>query len=126
MFDSKEKKLFWFYYAPILFWMGVIFYFSSIPSLKTGAPIPMELFIRKTAHLGEYAILAILFARMFKKNKMDFFRIFLYSFFCVLLFSLSDEFHQLFVFGRFGRMVDVGIDSFGGIIGLLIFFKKYH
>jgi len=32
---------------------------------------------------------------------------------CVLLFALSDEFHQSFVPGRDARLIDVGIDLMG-------------
>lgn len=36
------------------------------------------------------------------------------------LYAMSDEFHQLFVAGRAGRWMDVGIDTFGAITGILL------
>jgi len=55
---NKERK-FWMifagYYLPVLLWMGLIFYFSSIPGLRSGtSSIAIELFLRKSAHIFEY------------------------------------------------------------------------
>ena len=49
------------------------------------------------------------------------------SFLGTFLYACSDEFHQLFIYGRSGEFRDVMIDSTGGIIGLLliIFIVKY-
>jgi VanZ family protein len=38
---------------------------------------------------------------------------------CVILYASSDEFHQLFVPTREGRVTDVMIDTVGGTLGLL-------
>ena len=35
-------------------------------------------------------------------------------------FAMSDEFHQLFVDGRAGRWMDVGIDTAGAIVGVCL------
>ncbi len=123
MIDPGKVKIFFLYYIPILVWMGVIFYLSSVPNLKTGAAIPIEFFSRKIAHLTEYAILAGLFARALRIYQLDFKRIFVFSLVGVLIFSSSDELHQLFVIGRSGNFFDVGVDLLGSIGGLLIFKK---
>ena len=39
--------------------------------------------------------------------------------FCIF-YATTDEFHQLFVPGRTGRLLDIGIDSCGALLGSLI------
>jgi VanZ family protein len=78
--------------------------------------------LRKSAHLTEYAVLAVL----------------LYNFlnpagdpswsrkaaFCTLLacgcYSLADEFHQLFVPGRHASLFDCVVDTTGAFLGLFV------
>ena len=38
-----------------------------------------------------------------------------------VLYAISDEIHQLFVPGRTGCILDVGIDTLGIITGIIIF-----
>ena len=39
---------------------------------------------------------------------------------CVLLYALSDEFHQSFVPGRNPRLIDVSIDLLGAALGIVL------
>ena len=97
----------------VLVWCGVIFWFSSIPSLSTGLGI-WDLILRKGAHVTEYAILMILLLRT---------RIPAWLAFVIgVLYASSDEWHQTFVEGREGRPRDVLIDSIGLLIGLWAWF----
>jgi VanZ family protein len=72
-------------------------------------------------HIGEYILLGVSAANAFiwKQKKS----IWVYS--CILagcmLYALSDEFHQLFVPGRAFQLSDLGLDLFGIIIGLLLY-----
>ena len=122
IFKSKKLKDFVRFYFPVLIWMGIIFYLSSIPSLKSGASVIfVEIILRKIAHLMEYAILAFLIFRIFFINKQCLFlKSLLISLLIIFLYSVGDEVHQLFVEDRAGKIIDVGIDLIGGIIGLLI------
>ena len=81
--------------------------------------------IRKLAHLTEYALLgmAITFGTLYgsdidkcNRKKQYFFVQTMGS-----LYAMTDEFHQLFVPGRAGRMSDVLIDSIGVWFGFCIF-----
>ena len=45
--------------------------------------------------------------------------------FC-FLYACSDEVHQLFVPGRSGNIIDVGIDSIGSYFGILFFYIYYQ
>ena len=42
------------------------------------------------------------------------------SFLFSVIYALSDEFHQSFVPGRDGNIVDVLIDSSGALVGILV------
>ena len=50
-------------WLPALAWMGVIFWFSSQSELPRPANDLLNLLMRKTAHLSEYAVLALLYVR---------------------------------------------------------------
>lgn len=78
----------------------------------------IDLLVRKSAHASEYAVLGALAVCTFvayDKKKYG-----LWAFGLCVLYASSDEFHQLFVSGRTGSPIDVGIDSFGALIGILI------
>ena len=113
----------------VFVWCGVIFYFSSIPNysgraadFETALGI-LKFLGRKFCHLSEYAILMVLTRRAiegsFEKPKK---RRFLFSFLLVLFYSVTDEWHQSFVFGRNGTPLDVFIDSLGALAGA--FYEK--
>ena len=115
------------YYLPLLIWMGIIFYFSS----KKGSGYPMKTWQfymeRKGAHIAEYFLLAVLFLRIFflgrfdwisrQKKYLPYASAFVFSF----IFAVSDEFHQYFIFGREGKISDIGIDVIGIILALLAY-----
>ncbi len=81
--------------------------------------------VRKLAHMSEYAILSLLFLamyfsysnEMYSKEKIK--RLALFSLLSTAMYAGTDEFHQLFVPGRAGRVTDVLIDSGGAAIALL-------
>jgi VanZ family protein len=96
-------------WVPVLVWAGVIFAFSSIPSLSTHLGT-WDLVLRKAAHMTEYAILAVLLRRATGSTA--------WAFGLAVAYAATDEFHQTFVRGRHGTPVDVGIDAIGALIGL--------
>lgn len=108
----------------LFFWCAIIFIFSAIPNYK-GTQTDFEtlhglfdFFSRKTAHLLEYMLLTIFFFRAAEKSWEELFRYhFLLSFGFSLIFSVSDEWHQTFVFGRTGSVSDVFLDSIGSLVG---------
>jgi VanZ family protein len=108
-------------WAPVVIWAGVIFYFSSIPDLKTN--LEYDFFLRKIAHITEYLILTFLLYKAFRGSfNMNVFGLFMYPATFSLLYAISDEIHQYFVLGRNCSRRDVLIDSIG-IIGFYIFIK---
>jgi VanZ family protein len=79
--------------------------------------------IRKCGHLTEYFVLGLLLFRAFGKGQtaVSAGRVVLYSVIIIALYAASDEFHQTFVYNRTPSVVDVGIDTAGGILGQLAF-----
>lgn len=123
MNKSVKKIIFFSYFVPILFWMGIIFYFSSISGLRYSQEVELEVILRKGAHLFEYIILAFLLWRMFFKIFGPNYRKAYYlSFLIASFYAASDEFHQIFVSGRSGRIEDVLYDIISIFIGLQIIF----
>ena len=111
------------YYLPLLLWMGVIFYLSSIPGNGYHGARTLWFYIeRKGAHIFEYFILTLLFIRLLKFYKIRPGKVMVFSFILSLLYAFSDEFHQLFVFGREGKILDIGIDSLGIVLAALAYF----
>jgi VanZ family protein len=98
-------------WLPVLVWAGVIFAFSSIPSLNSGLGT-WDYVLRKGAHMTEYAILAVLLVRATGS--------YAWAFALAVTYAASDEVHQLFVRGRHGSPIDVGIDAAGALIGLAL------
>lgn len=81
----------------------------------------IEHFVRKGAHMTEYAILAILLCVWLGRWRMTHIRNACVAAILAVLYACSDEFHQLFVAGRAGRINDVLIDSAGAVLGLALF-----
>ncbi len=118
----RKFLLFLKYYLPAILWMGVIFYFSSIPDIKVGSEsLLWEILWRKAAHIGEYVILAWLIFRIIhlghNYERRDSFII---AILAIAAYAVSDELHQTFVPDRTGKAIDVAIDILGGTLGLEI------
>ncbi len=142
----KKKHLSW---LPAILMMLVIFSFSSKPASVSGenslriADYVMSLYekitdshveelnydrllildhyIRKAAHVTEYAILAAaiclpLWIRRIKGGKLWFLAVLISA-----AYAASDEFHQRFVPGRSGEFKDVMIDTSGAAMGAFLF-----
>ena len=78
--------------------------------------------VRKLAHASEYTVLGILYSlsvlsvTVVPKRR----RLLCTALPLGVLYAASDEFHQLFVPGRAGRVSDVLIDSSGVLLGIAI------
>ena len=75
-------------------------------------------YIRKIAHLTEYLILGFLMFNLLKQYSVT--NIY-YAIGLSILYSCTDEFHQLFISGRSGSIRDVLIDSIGILIGTYLY-----
>lgn len=90
----------------------------------------MAFLIRKIAHFTLYFILGIfsaatMFSFTAKHHRSLSAGWFTAWSFCIF-YASTDEFHQLFVPGRTGRFLDIGIDSLGALLSslLLLFFVQ--
>lgn len=125
------------HWLPVILCMAFIFWMSTDtfssrntsliiePALRLFAPgiSPQGIetvhgLIRKCAHIAEYFILGSLLFRSFRLGSMGTraWRWAFYSMIVVVLYAVSDEFHQSFVSTRTASIFDVGFDSIGGII----------
>lgn len=119
----------------VLIWMIIIFIFSSqtgIESQSVSDGIVNKLIItnssnfelisfiiRKSAHFILYFILGILVYNCTNKSKDNMIN-------CIIIciiYSLTDEMHQMFISDRAGEFRDIIIDSFGSIFGILFIYK---
>lgn len=108
-------------WVPVAAWAGGIFFFSSIPDLKSG--LEYDFLLRKIAHITEYFVFTFLLYRAFSGSfKMNSLRLFMYPAVLALLYAVSDEIHQYFVLGRSCSIQDVLIDGIG-IIGFCILIR---
>ena len=101
-------------WLPVLVWAAAIFALSATPSLDSGLGT-WDLLLRKTAHIAEYAILGALLARALGRA--------LPAFLLAVAYAAGDEFHQHFVPGRNGTVVDIGIDALGAALGVVLYLR---
>lgn len=80
----------------------------------------INFYVRKAAHMTEYFLLAVAVSLPLYVYRVRGFWLFLLAgFFCVAFAGL-DEYHQSFVAGRGPSLRDVGIDSCGALIGIIL------
>ncbi|CAH2215055.1 VanZ family protein [Tepidibacter aestuarii] len=130
------KKIYW---VISMLWMCLIFYFSNQPASISDAQSDMTIgvinyitstdiieinnidyIVRKTAHFSLYFILSILMTLSIESivhNKNNSYKL---GAIISVVYSMSDEFHQMFTPGRGAQIKDVGIDSLGIVCGILI------
>jgi VanZ family protein len=86
--------------------MALIFGLSATPDLNSGLG-PLDLWLRKGAHITIYAALWLALLRAADWRRP------LLATVIALLYAISDEYHQTFVGGRHGAPLDVAIDAVG-------------
>jgi VanZ family protein len=104
-------------WLPPLVWMGVIFFFSAQPTVPS-VPGRWDLLLKKSMHMVAYGMLTWLYLRALRgdesrESRSDDAATRAVSAGMALLYALSDEYHQTFVPGRNGSLVDVAIDAVG-------------
>jgi len=145
--NSAKWRIRFLRYAPLILWIGVIFLLSSnsgsmnntsrfiLPLLHFLFPNASEellqtyhAYIRKLAHLTEYAILGFWASRAFFSSSVSIIAKNwpAFSFALIFLVASLDEFNQSFITSRTSSVWDVLLDCLGGLIMIFIyFFKKY-
>ena len=129
------------YWLPLLIWMALIFIGSTNlmsaeqtsriigpllrwlkPDISGQAIAEAQFFVRKSAHVIEYAILAMLFWRALRAALRSTSTLLIGAGALIVsaLFAVLDEFHQSFVATRTASESDVLIDICGAIMALAI------
>lgn len=80
----------------------------------------IEYYVRKGAHMTEYFLLAICIAFPLYVYGMRGFLLLFFAWLICVGFACGDEYHQSFVAGRGPSLKDVGIDSIGAFLGILV------
>ena len=80
----------------------------------------LSIIIRKSAHVFEYMILGILMILNFFETKLSDKYCLLYAFFVSMLIAITDEIIQTYVGGRAGMVLDVGFDTLGISLGIIL------
>lgn len=130
-------------YAPLILWAGLVLFLSTgqasmsntsrfirpfLEFLFPNAPVEWidvyHGYIRKLAHVTEYAILAFWAARAFSSSSLEFLRRFwfVFAFVLVLLVALIDETNQSYIASRTGSIYDVALDVSGGLAMIAVFY----
>lgn len=144
--NARARRRIW-RYGPLVVWMAFIFFASTeefsgentsriigpllrwlFPEISEEKLALAHLITRKVAHFAEYAVLGWLAARAFATSSRQALRRqwFLISLLLVVLYSLSDEYHQSFVPSRTGSIYDSFIDMSGGLAALLLHALLYR
>ena len=101
--------------GPFLRWL--------VPGISAATVELAQLTIRKTGHLTEYAVLALLLWRALRQPvphdpRPWSWRTARHALLLAALYAASDEFHQAFVPSRDAAVTDVLIDTLGAALGL--------
>jgi VanZ family protein len=128
-------------YGPLIIWAALIFIGSSnllsssntsmflvrplhwlLPQAGDATLRALHFALRKAGHFTEYGILALLAARAFRTSSRELLRSrwFWASLGLVIVYSLTDEFHQSFVPSRTASIYDSMIDTLGGLTALAL------
>ena len=137
---NKSKLINLIYFIPAIFWMLVIFYFSSLTgsqSSEQSNPIVQSILltlnlnnsfthlliilVRKSAHIFEYFILFLLLFFGFTRIE-DLKNPVIISSVITIVYACLDEFHQFFIPNRSAEILDILIDCIGILIGILLIY----
>ena len=113
-------------WLPVIVWMGIIFTLSHQPSLHSGLDNWLDFILRKIAHITEYGILCFVLIRALKAHTQIDKKTIVICALLALLYAVSDEYHQTFVFGRHGSLRDIAIDSIGILIISSLYLTRFQ
>jgi VanZ family protein len=106
-------------WVPSLSIMGLIFFFSSLPSEKIPYYGELDYIIKKGSHALGYGLLGLSYYYALPRGLSRIYR-WVLALIMTILFALSDEYHQSFVQGRTSSLRDVAIDCLGTIVALFL------
>jgi lipopolysaccharide/colanic/teichoic acid biosynthesis glycosyltransferase len=105
-------------WLPLMVWMGVVLGIGGSGALPMQEGSWQRWLLRKGIHIGEYAVLGLLFYRVLAINRQEVYPSHALGAACMTVaFAGLDEWRQTFIPGRSGRLLDVGIDAVGAGLG---------
>ena len=118
--DNRSKS----WIVATILWMIIIFilsttYFSSQRTAHILERISTEINFRFLAHLIVYTILGFLASGAIQTN-FSWKNKFLITLVVCILYAITDEFHQSFVYGRHAKIMDIGFDFIGMLLALYL------
>jgi VanZ family protein len=106
-------------WVPALAVMAVIFALSSMPAGALPQFGRFDVLVKKGGHALGYGLLGLAYYYALPPRLTHGYR-WVLALLMAILFSLSDEYHQSFVEGRGSTITDVGIDTAGACLALLV------
>ena len=105
---------------PAILMMVLIFVASATPGKELPGFGYWDVVVKKGGHMTGYALLALAFLHGLTGGKSISRRHAFQAVILAALYAVTDEFHQRFTPGRGPSIADVGIDTLGATIGLLV------
>jgi hypothetical protein len=93
-------------------------------SISTSTFLMLHAISRKLAHMIEYGVFCFLLYRSFGNQNRIYWRsqVAFWSVLAAATYSLTDEFHQLFVPGRGASLMDCALDTMGAAIAMFLIY----
>lgn len=108
----------WVRLAGVVLWMGLIFFLSAQSQLPDLSPSLSDALQDVLGHFFAYGALALLVCWALEAFGVR--RAPLWTLAFILLYALSDEFHQSFVPGRHPDIFDIATDLVGALVALAV------
>lgn len=113
------KRFFWHWFPPLV-WMALIFVLSAQPDLPHAKGRWLDLLLKKAGHVVVYGVLAWLYRRTLRRHIPTGTVLRAVSIGLAVAYAMSDEYHQTFVPGRNGNLMDVAVDGVGACGAMLL------
>jgi hypothetical protein len=112
------------FWLPVFIWAAVIFTFSNMKTHQASAIYWQEFIIKKFAHLVEYSVFfTLLYRALLNTQKIDRKKAAIFALGILVLYAISDEYHQSFTPGREPTARDVIIDTVAGGLAWITIWK---
>jgi VanZ family protein len=123
--EAKKAIKFSKYWLPTFIWALIIFKLSSGVVPQVSRLYWPNFAFMKSAHVVFFGILAALLYRSLRSEGVSRKKSAVWAVIITMFYGVSDEIHQFFVQGREARLRDVGFDTIGGMVAVLIVYKFF-
>jgi len=113
------------YWLPVGIWAFFIFKLSSGTVPRFSSLFWPNFAFMKFAHVFFFGILAILIYRALRGYGMPVKKAIIWAIVVTAFYGATDEIHQLFTQNREARLRDIGFDTIGASLAMLVIWKKF-